>query len=913
MNESLLVDYLDVDGRCNPLGLDTKHPVFHYTVTSSGYDKHITYLHIVVSRIDDIVWDSGKIPASEHPYITYAGPNLQSKTRYTVKLRVWDEQHLPCPFSKESWFETGLLEDGFQADWIEPVQENAVPEPEIPYFWVFKPRADHRGNTDRCRPAQNMRRAFSLSGRVAKARLYASAHGVYEAWVNGEKAGNTYLDPGISTYQKRLYYQTFEITESLQEGENILSFTVADGWWIGRIGLIGSSCQYGNRLGLIYQLEVVYEDGRTQTICSDSETVCSESEIRYADLYIGQKTDLRMLQKGWKQPGFDASTWKPCLVGTESKGSLIAQPIDGVIAYQYLLSEAWLTTPSGECVVDFGQVIAGTIEILLEAEDNDYLKLEYSEVLDESGNYLCNIMGRNKDQVDELACTKGRHTFKPTFTYHGFRYVKISGIDRHKILSISAIVLTSELRKTGEFECSDEQINQLQQNIVWSQRANMFSIPTDCPQREKMGWTGDIQIFAKTGCFNYDLKTFLSVWLGNLREEQTEDGGVPTIIPNFPKQDWMQRQIGGGYNTSSGWSDACILLPWYLYQCYADISILAENFICMQRYLGFIKEQAAQIPEGYDQFTDEQKQRNQYLWNKGYHFGDWLIPSLLKSDDGINLGRQQTRDVVGSCWYAITLDAYLQICTMLVQELGWPLQKEIAEKTRLLESVRKAIRDEFVTAEGRVSDSNLQGLYIMVLQSKCTDAALRRRVAEQLVSLLEKNGWRLDAGFSSISFLMDVLVEHGYSEAAHRLLFQKKSPSWLYMVEKNATTIWEKWEAVTEEGKVENASYNHYAFGCIGDWIYRTIGGIRAGSPGYKHIIIYPDLDAGISKAYCSLVSPFGTIICDWQFENNIYTITVQIPVNTTAELRVRDVVLRLGSGKHDFSFKIPCKGVLLD
>lgn len=903
------VEHVDVNGRINPLGIDTKIPVFHYTVISTDKDKGILFHQIIMKNGIKTVWNSGKIHADGRPYIRYEGPELRSKTQYTVEIRVWDEQNQESPFSVPITFEVGLLDEGFCANWIEPVQEEAIEEVEIPYFHVFRPSPNHYGGHVRCQPAQNIRKSFPVNKQIKKARIYASAHGIYTLYINGEKAGNTFLEPGISMYQKYLYYQTYDVTSLLISGENVLAVTVADGWWIGRIGLIGSSCQYGKRLGFILQMEIDYEDGDKLIVCSDESFRCHESEITYADLYIGEKQDNTKEQQGWRMPGFNVTNWDTCETATFVKDNLIGQPIDGIIEYQYLIPEKWIITPKGECVIDFGQVIAGTIEITVRGTRNQEIIFEYGEVLDEEGNYLRNIMGRNKDQTDVLVCRDGIQTWRPSYTYHGFRYVKLSGIQKSQVIKMEAVILTTQMEKTGEFCCSDERLTQLHQNIVWSERGNMMSIPTDCPQREKMGWTGDIQIFAKTGAFNYNIRNFLETWLMNLRGEQMDDGAVPVVVPNFPKQELMQRQIGNGEITSSGWSDTCILLPWYLYASYGDVTVLKENMKCIKRYLEFVKKQAALVPEDYEKMTEKQKKRNPYLWNKGYHFGDWLIPSLQKLPNGINEGRQQTRAVVGSAWYAISIETYIQICQALEKEAGWDRKREIIEKKQLLKRIRQAIKSEYVAKDGTVAKGDLQGLYVMVLRSGAVEGKLKKKVVEKLVCLIRENGNCLDTGFSSVSFLLDVLTENGYKDVVYKLLFQTKSPSWLYMVEHGATTIWENWEAITSEGKVTNASYNHYAYGCVGDWIYRNIGGITAGKPGYKHIIFTPDFDCGLSYSSCSHITPFGKVACDWQIVDRECSIDLVIPVNTTAELRIHDVVIKLVSGNHCFNIQLSeCK-----
>ncbi len=449
---------------------------------------------------------------------------------------------------------------------------------------------------------------------------------------------------------KRLYYQTYDVTALLRAGENEVITTLADGWWIGRIGLSGDSCQYGDRLGFLMQLEWTETGGEARTLCSDASFQSRRSYIDYADLFIGERHD------------YSASPepWGPVTVADYATANLVAQPTAPVVEWERLDALKVFESPAGELIADFGVCLAGVVEITVRAPQGTEVVLDFSEVLDEAGNFYRNIMGRNKDQRDVFVCGGGETIFRPRFTYHGFRYVRIAGVKREQVVSVRACALGTELASTGHFSCSDERLNVLQRNIRQSERSNMFSVPTDCPQREKMGWTGDIMVFAKTGCFNYDLHNFLAGWLGNVRAEQCEDGEVPNVVPTYPAQDRMERAMKG-YNTSAAWGDACVLVPHDLYRCYGDRRVLRDNLAMMERWLDFIAKAAAQEPEGFEQLTPAQQARNQYLWNKGQHFGDWLTPSFAGSHEGVMAGMAATREVVASCQYAITVRAFVAV------------------------------------------------------------------------------------------------------------------------------------------------------------------------------------------------------------------------------------------------------------
>lgn len=890
---------LDLDGRVLVIGTDNARPVFHYSAGSDGNMKVITSYQITVHRNPDfLVWDSGKVSAEAMPYITYSGEDLKAGTRYSARIRLWNEQDQVTDFSPECVFETGFLRENWQAEWIEPVQEAAVEEESLTFMEMFAPRADFRGGESRLRECLNLRRTFDNDRTIQKARIYASSHGVYQLWMNGKKISDRRLAPEISVYKDILYYQTYDVTGMINPGTNVLGVTLADGWWIGRLGLAGDSCNFGNRLAFIMQLELDYEDGSKEVICSDEQFKSHSSFIRYSDLSIGEKHDLTMEEAGWNTADFPDQGWAACQVIAAPKAGLAGQYLDPLTVTQELEPKDIFYTPNQDLVIDFGQVLAGVGHFEIEASEGTVASFEHSEVLDADGNYKNNILGRNKDQKDVLVCRDGIQIFEPQFTYHGFRYIKVTGVKREQIIHAKALVIGTPLRKTGYFRCSDEDLNQLQHNIEWSTKSNMFSIPTDCPQREKLGWTGDIQVFSKTGCFNYDLNNFLKSWLNNLRADQAESGEVPVVVPNLPHQDRLQRGMGGD-NSSAAWSDACVLVPYYHYLCYGDRTILEENFAAMKKWLGYVKLSAARKPEGYDHFTSEQKARNSYLWTKCFHFGDWLIPSLRALPDGVTRGTRETAAVVGACFYAVTVNYFIEVCKVLHET---SLAQEYAE---LLAHIRTAVRDEYVAEDGTVNNSNLQGLYVMMLKSGSVDGELKQKVLDRLVALIKANDCCLDTGFASVPYLLDSLYDNGYEELAYRILFQTKAPSWLYMVKNGATSIWENWLAVREDGTRTDSSYNHYAFGCVGDWIYRHIGGIQSAAPGYKKIIFRPDFNCGLLDSSCEVISPFGKVALSWKKVGNDYYVSGEVPVGTTAVLNAGARQFELIPGKFETQLTI--------
>ena len=804
-------------------------------------------------------WDSGEMQWA--PHCSFSELPLNAKTKYEVIAEIKNEE---TSVEVRMKLRTGLMGESWIAQWIEPEQESAVHERDIQFFEQCVPMPDHFGGHDRLRPVQELHRVFTVTEMPERTVLYASAHGVYSLWLNGERVDERRLAPETTPYENLLYYQIYDLTGLIRVGGNELRVLLADGWWIGRIGLTGHSCQYGDRLGFLGQMEFEYSDGGKECIVTDEQFESRPSHICYADLLMGEKWDLSVSPAQWK-------ACKP--VGAVSENMRV-QPIAPVSPWTMLEPVEMITTPRGELVADFGQCMAGVPELVLACPKGTVVVLEHSEVLDEQGNFFRNILGRNKDQQDVVVCGEGETRFCPEFTYHGFRYVRIEGASTDQIKSIRAIAIGTPLEEVGAFSCSDPRLMQLQHNIRWSIRSNMVSVPTDCPQREKAGWTGDILAFAPTGCFNYDLNGFLAGWLGQMRLSQTEDGGIPVVIPSYPEQTAMQTKTFGG-NTSAAWSDACVLVPLELHKAYGDKQVLQDNLEMMTRWMGFIDRAS-----------------NDNLWTDGFHFGDWLIPSY--QDDPMG-GAAVTRQVIAACQYAVTTKAYLEV----LEALDEPVEVQSYYRT-LLDDVRRAIRENLIDSDGRIP-GDLQGMYVMVLYSGAVEGELAKKAASRLVELIEHNGGCLDTGFVSVPHLLDVLTEHGHKDMAWKLLFQTKSPGWLYQVEHGATTIWENWNAIRPDGSVTASSFNHYALGCVGDWMYRHIGGLRSVAAGWSAIEFAPDFDCGLEWARCSRITPYGLAVCSWRKVSEGVCVEVTVPSGVSAHLILQGEKRELSAGNHVF------------
>jgi len=826
------------------------------------------------------VWDSGRTDSRRSHSVVYAGEPLISKTRYFWCVRIWDN-HGREAMSEPSWFETAFMDTSeWKAKWITPKLPPLPdePDPHIVISMLFKPRTPPES---RLIPCSMLRRDFTLTDAVKSARVYATAHGVYRMEINGERVGNQELAPEFSAYQKVLYYQTYDVTSLLKSGDNAIGAIVADGWYCGHIGMTGVGRQYGDRHALLMQLEIELANGETVYIVSDDTFTCTnEGPYRYSDLFIGELYDARKELPGWSSPGFQAAGWQGVDILPDKLDNLYAFIGEPVRRFKELTPQKVIQTPEGDTVIDIGQVIAGRMCMQVEGAAGTEVSLEHGEVLNEKGNFINNIMGANKDQKDRYVLKgKGVEEYEPAFTFHGFRYVRIKGYPGEvKVENFKAVVIASDLEQAGSFKTSNPKLNQLQSNIVWSQYGNMVSIPTDCPQREKAGWTGDIQVYTPTAVHNQQVYVFLSRWMQSLRADQFPTGEVPFIIPYI---DNYRKRIASGFKTdsSAGWGDACIIVPYELYLRYGDTQILQENYETMGKWMGFVS--------GLWESGE---------WVKKFHYGDWLIPSITKSMAMAKKGAKATKEIVASAYYVYSCGLMANISEIL----GKNDDKEHYET--LLNKLKKQFAEKYVDGSG-IFKGDYQGYYVLALHLNLIPSAHKDKYVRRLVRLIEQNGDCLDTGFLSVPLILDVLCQNGHREIAYKLLYQEKSPSWLYEVNNGATTMWERWEAIKPNGKVTNASYNHYAFGCVGDWMYRNLLGINNAGVGYENIVIHPQPDISLQSASGSHESPYGEIAVDWRREKSRFHLHATIPCNTSAVVVLPDGTRHdIGSGAYEFS-----------
>ncbi|WP_454931938.1 family 78 glycoside hydrolase catalytic domain [Actinomyces oricola] len=937
--------HLTVDHQHAPIGVAVARPALAWQVPgtnpATAYEVEVRRLNpLTGTPLNPPVWATGRVevPAPPMtPWLVYDGEPLASDADYTWRVRVWtqadggptepadnqattppDEKAapdcarppattdtIPAPGSPSDWatstFSTSLLDPGLiTAPWAEPTQEPIILEPKADFATLFAPQ-ERPPAGERLHPVKLVRQDITIVGApVVRARLYTSAQGVIEVSLDGSVVGDTVLAPGWTSYHVYTHFDVHDVTEQLSApGAHTLAIALGDGWYGGRMTVTGESGQYGTVLRAWWQLSLTRADGSTQVLGPDaSARSTTAGPLRHSDIMIGERRDDRLAAAiaGWDRPGFDDSSWEPVRVvpSTELDPATRLEPFRGepVRRLADLPAREIVTTARGETVVDFGQVIAGRVRISAVGPAGTEILLEHSEHLDAEGNFFSNVQGPNKDQRDTwvLAGTgtvAAPETYEPTFTFHGFRYVKVSGYPGTLAEdAVSAVVIGSDLPPTGTFACSDKRLERLHSNTVWSQRANFLSIPTDCPQRERAGWTGDIQVFAPAATNNAEVHTFLARWLENLRVDQKQDGRIPIISPYAPAMAAMENLPGiGGITAAAGWGDAVIRVPLALWERYGDADTLAACYPAMQAWVDMQSRQAGtELPSrlrtdpedatsGWEALEPQQAARQRLLWNSRLHFGDWLAPSTLVPNakapvdgevpdaglsDPIMVAPILTSELVGAAFHAQALRTIAHVAQVLGRTT------EAAAYRERWEAVRSAVGAEYVAEDGSMSP-DLQGMYVLALAFDLVPEGLRDAAAAHLVRLVREADDHLDTGFLSIPFLLDVLEATGHTRVAWELLLQDTMPSWLYEVVQGATTIWESWAAVAPDGTVGAMSFNHYAFGAVDDWMFRRLAGIDAAEPGFRRVRVAPLVDGPLSWACGERLTPYGRVRVRWE------------------------------------------------
>ncbi len=874
------VNNLLTENRINPIGIDNLQPCFSWQLASGERNVMQSAYEINVTEGKTTMWSSGKILSDSSVHVAYKGSALESAKKYQWKIRVWDAGNKASSWSEPAYFQTGLLNaSDWKAKWIMPgyIEDTVM------------------------RPSPLFRKEFSSNKKIISAIAYITAHGLYEASINGKRISDAYLTPGWTSYKTRLQYQVYDVTTLINNGNNAIGVMLGNGWYRGIIGFSDNINIYGKDIALLCQVNIQYADGSIQTITSDDSWKSSTGEIRYAEIYNGETIDARMNKTGWTMPGFNDADWSGVTIGNFTFDNLIATDNEPVRKHETFKPVRIITTPKGEKVIDFGQNLVGWVVVKVKGNPGDTIVISHAEVLDKAGNFYTTNLRKAKAQDTYILKGGDEETFEPHFTWHGFQFIKVEGYPGElKPENFTAVALYSDMEPTGNFSSSNALINQLQHNIQWGQRGNFLDVPTDCPQRdERLGWTGDAQVFSRTASFNMNVNSFMAKWLKDVAADQ-QNGVVPFVIPN----------VLGAPISSAGWADCSTIIPWNMYLAYGDKKILEAQYSSMKAYVESIRKVA----------------KND-LWNSGFHFGDWLF--YRPEDD--NDGRAAVTDkyLIAQCFYANSTQLVINAAKVLGKD------GDVQIYSNLLLNIKAAFLKEYMTPNGRLV-SGTQTAYVLALNFDMLPDSLRAQAAQGLADNIKSYDNHLTTGFLGTPYLCHVLTRFGYTDVAYKLLLQDTYPSWLYPVKMGATTIWERWDGIKPDSTFETPSmnsYNHYSYGAIGDWMYRKMVGIDTydDGVGYKHIKIQPHIGGGFTKASASLKTYYGTLSNAWSAADNETDMDVEIPANTKATVYIPAtdanavtesgkslfddnikvtatedgyVVMELGSGKYHFAVK---------
>jgi alpha-L-rhamnosidase len=846
---------LHVEYAAGTLGLTEEAPLLAWLLPE-GATKQAAY------RIESATWDTGRVDAPDSIHVPYAGPALRSRQVVDWRVKVWTDRG-ESDWSEPASWEMGLLRpDDWQARFVAPA-EDAVPP------------AGHR-------PAHLLRRTFQIGTDVARARVYATAHGIYELFLNGVRVGDHELTPGFTSYANHLDVQTFDVADLLQPGDNRICAVLSDGWYRGQTGFSRVADSYGRQVALLAQLEVTNPDGATTVIGTDDRWTSATGPILAADLIEGERVDHRLR----------AEEWRPVRAVDHDLGRLSSSPAPPVRRVEEIAPASVHRLGDRHHVVDLGQNINGWMALDELGPAGTTLRLTHGELLDDRGDVDMTHLAPfdfvtrqplGAGQVDEVtAAGDAGERFEPRHTTHGFQYVRIEGhpgpLD---VADVRGVVVHTDLRRTGWFSCSDERLNALHEAVVWSFRDNACDVPTDCPQRERAAWTGDWQIFAPTAAFLYDVAGFSAKWLRALSDDQWPDGRVPNFVPDPAGVAGQSNEIAAFMTGSAGWGDASVVVPWEMWLAYGDERFLERQFDSMVAWVSFAEARARSGRHATRVArSDEPRPHERFLWDTGFHWGEWCEPG--GNPEGIFTTETDVAEVA---------TAYLHRSAWLLAKVATVLGRD-AERVRfarLAEDVKAAWQAEFVGADGDVRPASQANL-VRALAFELVPDELRRPVSDQLVDLVRAADTHLGTGFLATPHLLPVLADTGHVDVAFELLLQDTPPSWLAMIDAGATTIWENWDGPAG-GHDGVGSLNHYSKGAVISFLHRYVAGIRLDPevPAYRRFRVEPVIGGGITAAEGRLDCPYGRISSAWSVTGGRFELDVTVPPATAAEIVLPD------------------------
>jgi alpha-L-rhamnosidase len=836
----------------NPLGVAPARVRLSWVLEGTGRLQRAYQVQVMhneqwlTSPAEGLTWDSGRVESGASADVAYAGRPLTRGGRYAWKVRVWDDDGQLSEWSEPASFEVELDPAGWQASWIglgrvrgnvsPPAYEGPV-DPAVPTLM----------------PAPYLRRVFAAAKPVASARLYVTALGLYEARINGHRVGDAVLAPGWTDYDRRLLYQTYDVTGLLAPGENVMAAILADGWYAGFFGFDAkrAGAHYGTTPELLAQLRVTYADGSSELIVTDRDWRARQGTIRHADLLMGEAHDLRLEQDGWDTPGFDATGWLTVRRRDRDSRPLAADPGPPIRVIQEIAPASVTRQAGGRHVIDFGQNLTGWLRLRIDGPAGTAVRVRHAEVLADNGSlYLENL--RTARQTDEFTLADGPAVLEPRFTMHGFRYAEITGYpgDLHAG-DVVARVVHSDIAATGSFESSQPWLDQLFRAVDWGQRGNFISVPTDCPQRdERLGWLGDAQIFARTACYNRDVAAFFAKWLDDVADAQLESGAFTDVAPPLTLR-------GPG---APAWGDAGVIVPWTTWKMYGDTGVLQRHSGAMTAWMDFLERanpdylRAAELGNSYN---------------------DWLAPG---DDD-------TPHELLATAYWAHDAALMAEIADVTGRA------DDAAGYRALRSKIRSAFADAFVASDGQVL-SGTQTAYVLALHMGLIPDDLRSAAARHLVAAIGAADWHLTTGFAGVGYLLPVLSSTGHTSVAYRLLEQESLPSWRYMVDHGATTIWERWDGWTDQRGFQTPwmnSFNHYSLGSVGEWLYRFLLGIdqQPGTAGFDRLLLRPHPGGSLTWARGSYRSVRGPVSTSWERPGDRFTFRAELPPNTVASIHI--------------------------
>ena len=831
---------LEVNHLTNPIGYYLDPLTLSYTVTEARGTKTAS-ARVEIAKTPDfaaLVYDSG-VRDNIDSRAFAPELSLEPETRYFWRVSVTDDAG-DCAVSETAFFETAPA--SLNAQWVKAPFEDPDTHPLL-------------------------MRKFTLPKKPVCARLNVSGLGLYEAYLNGEKVSEEYLTPFYNDYNHWVQYQTFDVTEQLAEGENAVGFMLGEGWWMGRFGFVaGMRKVYGSQMQLIMRLHVTFEDGSETVLVSDENLLCHRSPILESSIYDGEVYDSRLEVPGFATPSCDLSGWVKAVLAEAPKGNLMPRLSPALTAHETFKPAELIHTPAGETVLDFGQEITGTIFFHCRAPKDTRIKLTFGEILQDDNFYTENL--RTAKQEYTFIASGDDRLVRPYFTFYGYRFVKVEGLEEVCPNDFTAVVLHSDLRRTGWIETSNPKVNRLFLNALWGQKGNFVDVPTDCPQRdERMGWTGDAQAFCATAHFNMASSAFYRKYLYDMLTEQAGElnGSCPFVVPDVLNQIARVQGAPETSHASCAWGDAATVIPWTNYLFSGDKELLRAQYENMERWTDYIH-------------TIDVETGDLRLWHTGFHFADWL--ALDNYHQGSSFG--------GTDPYFIASAYYLystELTAKAAEILG--LSEDALYYRTLAKEIREAMQQEYFTPTGKLA-VDTQTALVLALHFDIAPAAYRPRLIRDLKKKLDDEKIHLTTGFVGTAYLCRTLSENGLTDYAYTLLLNKDYPSWLYEVNMGATTIWERWNSVLPNGKISDTgmnSLNHYAYGAIVEWIYRHAAGLNPDetAPGFKHFTLAPEVDPRFDFVRMSYDSPYGEIKSHWEKKDDTWHFSVTVPFDTQA------------------------------